>query len=233
MHNHLKWLCSRIGIWADAHFLGRSRRLDLHEIVIIVVTQSHWLWLSQPKIYKELKHFSPKKCFSIAKLAALLRKVRHQNLKTRFVQQITLACQTLQCCVRIRQWPEVSDFVARFCTLRESKNLRLCENRVRATCKNVTQIIYLGPLPSWNYAPRAQPLILHSKTLGVMARWHAGAQTWTQTWSLQRDQRQTSSVLCPVKQCADTMEFEFFWGLFRKPKLRLVFNCMVVYVFLW
>ena len=30
-----------------------------------------------------------------------------------------------------RQWPEVSDFVARFCTVRESKNTLTCENRVR------------------------------------------------------------------------------------------------------
>ena len=30
-----------------------------------------------------------------------------------------------------RQWPEVSDFVARFFTLHESKNLRPCENRTR------------------------------------------------------------------------------------------------------
>ena len=28
-------------------------------------------------------------------------------------------------------WPEASDFVARFCTLRESNNTRPCENRVR------------------------------------------------------------------------------------------------------
>ena len=33
-----------------------------------------------------------------------------------------------------RQWPEVSDFVARFCTLRDVQ-------------KSVTLIIYLGPLP--------------------------------------------------------------------------------------
>ena len=39
-----------------------------------------------------------------------------------------------------RQWPEVSDFVARFCTLRrffDSRNMQ----------KRVTQIIYLGSLP--------------------------------------------------------------------------------------
>ena len=30
-----------------------------------------------------------------------------------------------------RRWPEASDFVARFCTLRWSENLRPCENRVR------------------------------------------------------------------------------------------------------
>ena len=58
----------------------------------------------------------------------------------------------------IRQWPELSDFVARFCTLRESKNLWPCENRVLFShfrrffdlCnvqKSVTQIIYLLPLP--------------------------------------------------------------------------------------
>ena len=29
-----------------------------------------------------------------------------------------------------RQWPKTSDFVARFCTLRKSKNLRPCENRL-------------------------------------------------------------------------------------------------------
>ena len=39
-----------------------------------------------------------------------------------------------------RQWPEVSDFVARFCTLHESNNTRTCDNltqKTRATCKNV------------------------------------------------------------------------------------------------
>ena len=34
-----------------------------------------------------------------------------------------------------RQWPEVSDFVARFCTLRESENTRTCENCTRFACK--------------------------------------------------------------------------------------------------
>ena len=33
-----------------------------------------------------------------------------------------------RCC---RQWPEVSDFVALFCTLRESENTRPCENCTR------------------------------------------------------------------------------------------------------
>ena len=50
-----------------------------------------------------------------------------------------------------RQWPEVSDIVARFCTLRESENTRTCENRTlfsRNVQKSVTQIIYLGPLPN-------------------------------------------------------------------------------------
>ena len=46
--------------------------------------------------------------------------------------------------MRARQWPEVSDFVARFCTLRESENTRTCENFTRF----VTRITYLGPLPS-------------------------------------------------------------------------------------
>ena len=46
-----------------------------------------------------------------------------------------------------RQWPEGSDIVARFCTLRESKNLRPCENRVRNVQKSVTQFICLGPGP--------------------------------------------------------------------------------------
>ena len=43
----------------------------------------------------------------------------------------------LHCCKKLprtsttaldRQWPEVSDFVARFCTLCESNNTRSCEN---------------------------------------------------------------------------------------------------------
>ena len=36
--------------------------------------------------------------------------------------------------VHTRQWPEVSDFVARFCTLLESNNTRPCENRTRFAC---------------------------------------------------------------------------------------------------
>ena len=43
----------------------------------------------------------------------------------------------------IRQWPKVSDFVARFCTLLQSKNIRTCENRTRfkntRTCENSTR----------------------------------------------------------------------------------------------
>ena len=35
-----------------------------------------------------------------------------------------------------RQWPEVSDFVARFCTLRESENTRTCENCTRNAWKH-------------------------------------------------------------------------------------------------
>ena len=48
----------------------------------------------------------------------------------------------------VRQWPEVSDFVARFCTLRESENTRTCENCTQNVQKSVTRIIYLGPLPT-------------------------------------------------------------------------------------
>ena len=33
------------------------------------------------------------------------------------------------------QWPEVSDFVARFCTLRESENTQTCENRTQNSQK--------------------------------------------------------------------------------------------------
>ena len=65
-----------------------------------------------------------------------------------------------------RQWPEVSDFVARFCTLRESNNTRF---RVRSSHgralfdsrnvqKSVTQIIYLWPLPR---APSSSPGVFH------------------------------------------------------------------------
>ena len=68
-----------------------------------------------------------------------------------------------------RQWPEVSDFVAHFCTLRESENTRTFENcRARLASqkthghariarvsdsrnlqKSVTRIIYLVPLPMY------------------------------------------------------------------------------------
>ena len=50
--------------------------------------------------------------------------------------------------VRPRQWPEVSDFVARFCTLRESEthgHARIARVSSRNVQKSVTQIIYLGP----------------------------------------------------------------------------------------
>ena len=61
--------------------------------------------------------------------------------------------------LQARHWPKVSDFVARFCTLCELKNLRPCENctrfshgsrffDLRNVQKSVTQIIYLGPLPT-------------------------------------------------------------------------------------
>ena len=57
-----------------------------------------------------------------------------------------------------RQWPEVSDFVRRFCTLCESKNIQPCENSVLFSHgrrffdllnvqKSVTQIKHLRPLP--------------------------------------------------------------------------------------
>ena len=71
------------------------------------------------------------------------------------------------CC---RQWPEVSDFVAHFCTLHKSENTLPCKNSMLNTCetsailawqtigsvfsdlhnlqKCVTQIIYLWPLPN-------------------------------------------------------------------------------------
>ena len=41
-----------------------------------------------------------------------------------------------------RQWPEVSDFVARFCTLRESKITRTSENRTRAI------LVRVGTIPN-------------------------------------------------------------------------------------
>ena len=59
-----------------------------------------------------------------------------------------------------RQWPEVSDFVARFCTLQESENTRTCMSVCFLTLhvcvlsdscnvqKCAAQIIYLGPLPN-------------------------------------------------------------------------------------
>ena len=75
---------------------------------------------------------------------------------------IACGCSAPHACLCGRQWPEVSDFIASFCTLRESKSLRPCENRTRFTRfshgrrffdsrnvqKCVTQIIYLGPLPT-------------------------------------------------------------------------------------
>ena len=48
-----------------------------------------------------------------------------------------------------RQWPEVSDFVTRFCKLHESENTRPCENRTRFenctrfACKNRMAVCFL------------------------------------------------------------------------------------------
>ena len=51
-----------------------------------------------------------------------------------------------------RQWPEVSDFVSRFCTLQHAQLVLFSHVRVfsdsRNVQKSVTQIIYLGPLPN-------------------------------------------------------------------------------------
>ena len=70
-------------------------------------------------------------------------------------------------------------------------------------------------------APRAWPLVLPSKPsivleqpLGVIARWPAGAQTWTQTWTLLPDQRAVkvlSALKSQNKLCG-------VWILFRCVK---------------
>ena len=69
-----------------------------------------------------------------------------------------------------------SDFVARFCTLRESENTRPCENRTRFffsdslnVQKFVTQIIYLGPLPSDLSAAEAAACLPRQRRRGVRA----------------------------------------------------------------
>ena len=49
-------------------------------------------------------------------------------------------------CLGSRQWPEVSDFVARFCTLRKSENTRTCKNCTRNAwrCVHNENKLYLG-----------------------------------------------------------------------------------------
>ena len=105
------------------------------------------------------------------------------------------SCAPLHCrLLASRQWPEVSDSVARFCTLQESENTRTCEKNTRHTCishmchdvrvfsdsrnlqKSVTQIIYLGPLPtgqarSWRreaYKAILIPLRVHETVLDLL-----------------------------------------------------------------
>ena len=46
-----------------------------------------------------------------------------------------------------RQWPKGSDFVARFCTLCESKNLRPCKNRVWIACDSRMAVGFLTCAP--------------------------------------------------------------------------------------
>ena len=81
-----------------------------------------------------------------------------------------------------KQWPEESDFVARFCTLRESENTWTCEK-----CTRVTQIMYLGPLPigtcqiqrlCWIPWKTAKTIPLHCFSPYICMIWHHRAWFW-------------------------------------------------------
>ena len=67
--------------------------------------------------------------------------------------------QRLRGSVSSRQWPEVPDFVARFCTLRESNNTRPCENRTRNAYDSRMAVCYLTRARAkkcdTNHIPRA------------------------------------------------------------------------------
>ena len=58
------------------------------------------------------------------------------------------ACLSQLFSVPFRQWPEVSDFLARFCTKRVQFSHVSVFSDSRNMQKSVTQIIYLGPLPT-------------------------------------------------------------------------------------
>ena len=84
-------------------------------------------------------------------------------------------CAKLAFAVCRRQWPEVSDFVARFCTLRNSKNLRPCEN-ARIACDSRMAVgenrvwfshgrRFFGLLPS---VPCSTPFCRN----GILRFWH-------------------------------------------------------------
>ena len=97
----------------------------------------------------------------------------------------------------LRQWPKVSDFVARFCTLCKSNNTRPCENRARMresrakrarfshghvlfvsrnVQKSVTQIIYLWPKEATAYATWL-PSCTHAGCLYIACSFAASACT--------------------------------------------------------
>ena len=66
---------------------------------------------------------------------------------------------------------------------------------------------------------------LREQPTGVIARWKAGARSWTQTWTLPPDQWPTSfyCFICSEIKLYTVwilILFEFFLGLFKVPKLR-------------
>ena len=80
---------------------------------------------------RSLLSFLPKPAQGSARTMSVAKAMEAGFLPTLDEDQADMFIGLHQFGVAPRQWPKVSDFVARFCTLRESKNLRPCENRVR------------------------------------------------------------------------------------------------------
>ena len=133
-----------------------------------------------------------------------------------------------------RQWPEVSDFVACFCTLCKSKNLLPFKNLMPFlhgsrffdllnVQKSVTQIIYVRPLPS---ASQLSAIIMLIPLMFALLFYVSFANE-SQQWSLK-----SSNVNCTTWSNAKTWWQKFI--LTRRKHIQVVSTkCLLLMQSFW